>query len=648
MCGIVGWLSPAHEVDRTVLDRMRDALQHRGPDDANSWRSDDGHAGLGFRRLAIIDLAASASQPMTNEDGRLQLVFNGEIYNHRALRAELEARGHRFRTDHSDTETIVHGFEEWGHDVVHRLDGMFAFAIYDRRDRSLFFARDRVGIKPLYFTQVGGAFLFASEIKALLCHPDVPRDVDPWALYHYLSFLAAPAPLTMFKGIHKVPAGYRGVVAGADVRLEQYWDALPSTADRVAHATDVDGAATEVSRLLQAAVSKRLMSDVPFGVLLSGGIDSSLITALMSREMSQPVRTFTVGFSDYRRLNEIDEARAVAQRFATDHHEIMVAERDMAAYVPELVTTQDEPLADWVCVPLYFVSKLVRDSGTIVVQVGEGSDEQFCGYASYMGYLKLYEQYWEPWRRLPQSVRKAAASTAVAVGRMLDRGTLYADIAERAARDREHFWGGAVCFWETDKAQLLNRTAFDGAAGSTVAPADFATADTYEVVKHHLARLDGLWPGADVLARMTYMEFKQRLPELLLMRVDKITMSTSVEARVPFLDYRLVEYTMGLPMDVKLAGGVKGLLKKVSRGVIPDEVIDRPKVGFGAPMAEWLRGDFGREAEAAIMRSRLRERGFFDYERIARLFASHRAGTDRSLPLWTIYNLTAWYDRWIP
>jgi asparagine synthase (glutamine-hydrolysing) len=646
VCGIAGWVSSANRVDRSVLDRMRDALDHRGPDDAASWHSADGHAGLGFRRLAIIDLAASASQPMSNEDGQLQLVFNGEIYNHAALRVELEQRGHRFRTDHSDTETIVHGFEEWGRDVVHHLDGMFAFAIYDRRDRTLFFARDRVGVKPLYFTQVGGEFLFASEIKALLCHPAVARDVDPWALYHYLSFLAAPAPLTMFKGIHKVPAGHRGIVTGSDVRLESYWDALPRMTDRDRDGVDVDSAAGEVSRLLQAAVSKRLMSDVPFGVLLSGGIDSSLITALMSREMSQPVRTFTVGFSDHQRLNEIDEARAVARRFATDHHEIMVSERDMAAYVPELVTTQDEPLADWVCVPLYFVSKLVRQSGTVVVQVGEGSDEQFCGYASYMGYLKLYEQYWEPWRRLPQAVRRAAASTAVAVGRMLDRGALYADIAARAARDREHFWGGAVCFWETDKAQLVNRTAFSG-AGSEVAPTDFATADTYEVVKHHLARLDAVWPEADVLARMTYLEFKQRLPELLLMRVDKITMSTSVEARVPFLDYRLVEYTMGLPMEVKLAGGVKGLLKKVSRGVIPDEVIDRRKVGFGAPMAEWLRGDFGRDAEAVIMRSRLRERGFFDDDRITRLFASHRAGTDRSLPLWTIYNLTAWYDRWI-
>lgn len=645
MCGIAGWVSPRGQVAPPIVDAMRDALAHRGPDDRASWFAPDGRAGLGFRRLAIIDLAPTASQPMTNEDGQLQLVFNGEIYNHAELRRRLEARGHRFRSDHSDTETIVHGYEEWGAEVVQELDGMFAFAVYDRRDGSLFFARDRVGIKPLYFTQVDGEFLFASEIKALVQHPAVRRDIDPWALYHYLSFLAAPAPLTMFKDIHKLPAGYRGTVVAGEVRLEQYWDALPRPDPHHA-AVDVESACAEVSTLLQAAVHKRLMSDVPFGVLLSGGIDSSLITSLIAREQSQPVRTFTVGFSDHRRLNEIDEARAVAQAFATDHHEVMVSERDMAAYVPELVTTQDEPLADWVCVPLYFVSRLVRQSGTVVVQVGEGSDEQFCGYGSYMGYLKLYEQYWKPWRRLPRPMRQVAATVAVAVGRAVDRGGLYADIAARAARDREHFWGGAICFWETDKHQVVNRAAFAGVA-SGIGPAAFATADTFEVVKYHLSRIDTVWPSADVLARMTYLEFKQRLPELLLMRVDKITMATSIEARVPFLDYRLVEYTMGLPMAVKLAGGVKGLLKKVSRGLIPDAVIDRKKVGFGAPMAEWLRGEFGREAEATIMRSTLRERGFFDYERIRHLFAAHRRGADRSLALWTLYNLTAWYDRWI-
>jgi asparagine synthase (glutamine-hydrolysing) len=646
MCGITGWLSPRQGVDAATLAAMRDALAHRGPDAAGAWCAADAHAGLGFRRLAIIDLAETASQPMSNEDGRLQLVFNGEIYNHRALRARLEARGHRFRSDHSDTETIVHGFEEWGADVVHELDGMFAFAIYDARERRLFFARDRVGIKPLYFTQPGGDFLFASEIKALLRHPLVTRDIDPWALYHYLSFLAAPAPLTLFRGVHKVPAGCRGYVdAGGSVRLEQYWDARP--VERAGGATvTVEEAQAEVTRLLRAAVSKRLMSDVPFGVLLSGGIDSSLITALMAQELSQPVRTFTVGFSDHRRLNEIDEARVVARAFATDHHEVMVSERDMAAYVPELVTTQDEPLADWVCVPLYFVSRLVRQSGTVVVQVGEGSDEQFCGYASYMGYLELYARYWKPWRRLPAVVRRAAASAALAVTRATDRGALYADIALRAARDREHFWGGAVCFWESDKDRVVNRGAFAG-AGSVYAPAAFAAADTYPVVRHHLAQFDAACPSADVLGRMAYLEFKQRLPELLLMRVDKITMSTSVEARVPFLDYRLVEYTMGLPMAIKLAGGIKGLLKRVSRGIIPDAVIDRPKVGFGAPMSEWLRGDFGREAERTILASRLRERGFLKYDRIAQLFAAHRAGTDRSLPLWTLFNLTAWYDRWI-
>ena len=620
MCGIAGWISPRGRVRPEVVDAMRDALAHRGPDGAGTWCAADGRAGLGFRRLAIIDLAPAASQPMTNEDGRLHLVFNGEIYNHVELRGRLQARGHRFRTDHSDTETIVHGYEEWGADVVHKLDGMFAFAIHDSRDGSLFLARDRVGIKPLYFTTVDGDFLFGSEIKALLRHPSVSRDVDPWALYHYLSFLAAPAPLTMFRTFTSCRPGTRirrrARPADRACWARFCWRML-SRLRRWSRCGDV-------TRLLEAAVSKRLMSDVPFGVRLSGGIDSSLITALMARQLSRPVRTFTVGFSDYARLNEIDEARRVSRAFGTEHHEVLVAERDMAAYVPELVTTQDEPLADWVCVPLYFVSKLVRDSGTVVIQVGEGSDEQFCGYGSYMGYLELYQRYWTPWRRLAAAVRRGAAAAAAARSRTFDTGGIYADIAMRAAHNREHFCGGAVCFWESDKSLLLDRTAFRDVPGG-VAPAAFAAPDTYAVVRHHLERIDAVLPGADVLTRMTYLEFKQRLPELLLMRVDKVTMSTSLEARVPFLDYRLVEYTMGLPMEVKLSGGVKGLLKRVSRGIIPDEVIDRPKMGFGAPMAEWLRGDFGREAERTIQQSALRARGFFDSSHRAAL-ARHQAG----------------------
>jgi asparagine synthase (glutamine-hydrolysing) len=625
-------------------------MVHRGPDGAGAWLAPDRRVGLAFRRLAIIDLSANANQPMANEDGSVRIVFNGEIYNHRRIRCELAASGHAFSTDHSDTEAILHGYEEWGDDVVSHLEGMFAFAIWDERNRRLFFARDRVGVKPLYFTWADGDFLFASEIKALLAHPAVTPALELAAAYHYLSFLTTPAPLTMFRGIYKMPAGYCGSVdrAGA-FRVTQYWDALPPSIAE----TDADLTARTGS-LLEQAVEKRLMSDVPFGVFLSGGVDSSAIVALMSRHMDQPVKTFTVGFSEHERLNELSHARRVASLFKTDHHEVLVGERAMQEYLPTLVYSQDEPIADWVCIPLYFVSRLVRDSGTIVVQVGEGSDEQFCGYDSYMGYLRLYHRYWSPFRRLPANVRIGAAALARAASAALGRGSFYAEIIDRAARGREHFWGGAMAYWEPAKRRLMRGTEWrddrvNVPAGLEAAlPASFFCRDTFHVVQKYLKDFDGRVPAADILARMIYLEFKLRLPELLLMRVDKITMSTSVEARVPFLDHKLVEFTMGIPMDRKIHGNTpKYLLKKTLEGILPDDIIYRKKMGFGAPMREWLAGEFGRAAESTILNSRLRSEQLFDYGHVAQMFARHRAGQDTSLPIWTLYNLTAWYDHWV-
>lgn len=656
MCGIAGWLSlsTGDPVSEETLRRMRESMVHRGPDGAGTWMSPSRQVGLAFRRLAIIDLNQNANQPMPNEDGSLHIVFNGEIYNHRALRRELEAKGHRFRTDHSDTETIVHGYEEWGQEVVHHLEGMFAFAIWNERERTLFMARDRIGIKPLYFTSTGNAFLFASEIKALLEHPRVSAQVEPYALYHYLSFLTTPAPMTMFRGIFKLPAGHRMLVKpGGQISPERYWDPLPPwiVTNDPAQRSEAD-AVVRTRALLESAVEKRLMSDVPFGVFLSGGVDSSAITALMARQLEQPVKTFTVGFSDHQHLNELDYARRVATLFKTDHHEVLVDSRQMEAYLPTLVYSQDEPIADWVCIPLYFVSRLVRDSGTVVVQVGEGSDEEFCGYDSYMGYLRLYQKYWQPFRRLPAPAQHAAAALARWGSAVTGKAHIYTDIINRAANDREHFWGGAMSFWEPMKRRLLNQPEWRKVevpeSISRIVPGAFLTQDTFNVVSQYLSAADAGMPDGDILARMTYLEFKLRLPELLLMRVDKITMSTSVEARVPFLDHHLVGFTMGMPRELKTKNGTpKYVLKKALEGILPDDVIYRKKMGFGAPMREWLRGEFGRAAERTVMQSTLRDESFFDYQHIGGMFRRHRDGEDHSLPLWTLYNLTAWFDRWV-
>lgn len=664
MCGIAGILDigGTRPVDGTVLKAMGDSMAHRGPDGEGQWIAPDRRIGLAHRRLAIVDLSDEAAQPMCDAAETVWVTFNGEIYNHMALRALLEKAGHRFRTDHSDTEVLVHGYKEWGiGGLVDRLDGMFAFGLWDDGEKRLFLVRDRIGIKPVYFTRTAGTFRFASEIKAILADPSVPRDVEPAALNHYLSFMVAPAPLTMFKDIFKLPAGYlMEVDQSGRMEARRYWDAVPGKGIDPGDLKGLSDAAVEdfyttgIRDRLQAGIEKRMMSDVPFGVFLSGGIDSSANVALMSRLMDQPVETFTVGFKDYTHLNELDYASRVAKDFKTNHHEVLIDEGDMQGYLDDLVHHQDEPLADWVCVPLYFVSKLAKDSGVTVVQVGEGSDEQFSGYNSYRLYLKLHRWFWGAFNALPGPARKGAASVAKGLScshtPRLDR---IADILERGAKGQELFWGAAHAYWNIHKDRVLADPVEGGPwpvleeAGLNTA--GLGAADSGEVISALMQSFDSAHPGRDELTRMIHNEFKVRLAELLLMRVDKITMSTSVEGRVPFLDHGLVDFTMDIPQAWKVRGGEpKYLLKKALAGILPDEVLYRPKMGFGAPMAEWLRGDFGKQAETAVLGSSLLERGFFNHDHIARRFKNHREGRqDNALHLWLLFNLTAWHDHWI-
>src|SRR5262245_2910859 len=618
MCGIVGILSfrERGSIADRVIERMRDTMAHRGPDGSDTWISDDRKVGFGHRRLSIIDVGPAASQPMPNEDGRVVITFNGEIYNHANLRPLLVAAGHRFRTDHSDTEVLVHGYEEWSLEgLLHRIEGDYAFAIWDERKRSLSLVRDRIGVKPLYFAFVNGYLLFASEMKGIAEHPDFVPDVDPHALYHYLSFLTAPAPMTLMRGVYKLPAGCSLTVeASGAARMTRYWDAVPGRGIDPSEIANLSEKATEefyirgIRERLRAGVEKRMMSDVPLGVFLSGGIDSSTNVALMSEYSRHPAETFTVGFSDHTHLNEFEHAKAVADRFKTNHHEIFIQKSDMIDYLAKMIHHQDEPIADWVCIPLYFVSKLAHQSGMKVVQVGEGSDEQFCGYASYMGYLRLYHRYWQPFRKfLPKPVQYFLASMANLASALHPRLPIYTDIVDRAARDREHFWSGATVFWDTLKSKLVNEGGLGEPPDHSLAieagalDPSYLDADTFNVIRSFFGPLDRDHPGSDALTRMIYSEFRLRLPELLLMRVDKIGMSESLEARVPFLDHHLVEFTMDIPEHWKTKDGTaKYLLKKAVQGLIPDEIINRKKMGFGAPMREWLCRDFGSEVKSSI------------------------------------------------
>jgi len=637
MCGICGVLAfnDSFACDERVLAAMRDAMIHRGPDDAGLWRSPSGRVGLGHRRLSIVDVSPAGHQPMSNEDGSVWVAFNGEIYNHAELRPELEARGHRYRS-HCDTETIVHLYEEEGERCVERLDGMFAIAIWDERRRELFLARDRLGKKPLYWTRTHAGLAFASEIKALLRHPAVSADLDVEAFHDYLTFVCTPAPSTMFAGISKLsPAERMTVSAAGDIRSDIYWSPLSARASEELAGSSEDELSERLLELLRASIAKRMMSDVPFGVFLSGGVDSSTNVALMSELMSEPVRTFSVAFREHERYNELEYARRISRLFNTDHHEVLIDADDLVSFLPEMVHHQDEPIADWVCVPLYYVSKLARDSGTIVVQVGEGSDELFHGYENYIDAVARRRRYWEPFQHAPAVLRDSVARTALALARRTGRGVLHAQYVADAAAGRLPFWGGAICYTGELKRQIL--------AGNGNRP------DAYRIVQRLWDEAEHDLPGADLLQKMSYLELKQRLAELLLMRVDKMTMATSVEARVPFLDRELVEFALALPAEMKVRDGVgKWLLKRAVDGLLPSDIVYRPKQGFGAPVAEWFRGDLGTRAQQEIRSSSLAERGLLDYARIDELWAEHRSGRmDWSFQLWNLYNVSAWHDHWV-
>jgi len=639
MCGICGiWEYGAAQatIDRALVERLRDTMPHRGPDDSGAQVFDQGRLGLGFRRLSIVDLSPAGNQPMRGCANRnVWLVFNGEIYNHAELRAHLETRGHKY-SSRTDSETIIHLYEERGLDFVKEIEGDFAIALWDGEREQLVLARDRIGVKPLYFYQAGGRFLFASEIKAIFAHPAVTPELDERSLYHYLSFLTAPAPDTLFRGIQKLPAGHLLICdRRGSLQTKSYWDALPPNEIRDSESEQQ----AEILRLLRSSIKKRMMSDVPFGVFLSGGVDSSANVALMAEEMSRPVDTFTVGFRDEVELNELESARQIAQRFGTNHHEVMIGEDDMLRFLPDLVFHQDEPIADPVCVPLYYVSKLARAEGTIVIQVGEGADEIFSGYDKYVKYLRLYENFWQHAERMPRFARRAASAVAVPIMERTMKNSEALDLARRLGADEELFWGAAVVFDETLKAELL----------SAAMRARWPAASSYEVVRQYLESFEAQRPDSDFLARMTYLELKLRLPELLLMRVDKITMATSVEARVPFLDHHLVEYALGVPRELKVEGrSGKHILKRALEEILPRDVLYRRKRGFGAPVKQWFRGEMGKILTERVMNSPLRGRDFLNYDFVARLFDEHRRGArDWGFQLWALLNLSLWYERWI-
>lgn len=635
MCGIVGIVEyAAHEplIREELLERMSSVIAHRGPDDWGIWISQHRRCGFGFRRLSIIDLSSAGHQPMSTPDGRLTIVFNGEIYNHRALRAELEALGYRYRS-RTDTETILYGYDAWGEKVFERMNGMWALALWDEQAQKLICARDRIGKKPLYWWQHNGRFIFASEIKAILEHPAVERDVEWEELPNYLCLSMSSHERTLFRGIRKLPPAHLLVLdTQGNVELRRFWSprSIPELA-RI-EATDAE---EEILRLLRQSVADRMMSDVPFGVFLSGGLDSSINVALMAEQMDRPVETFTVGYRDIERYNEQVYARNISQLFGTHHHEVLISDRDAFPVLETMVWHEDEPNADPVCIPLYFLAELTRQSGTIVIQVGEGSDELFVGYPWMVREWRFGRTWWRYYQWLPQTMRMAFY--VIAKPFFQQQGAYRAlDYIRRAAASDPLYWGGGADIVPAYLELLFTR----------------AWAQYADLPRRYVRQLTnnamGVFHRPTLLQQMIWYELQHRLPELLLMRVDKITMAHSIEARVPFLDYRLVEFALNLPDQVRLPDRKtpKLLLKRAAERILPRDIIYRPKQGFAAPIDEWMRTVWYDYAKQTILDSYFVRSGIFSRFAIQHLFYLHRQKQHRlGKSLYTLLNLALWHRR---
>ncbi|MGI9166337.1 MAG: asparagine synthase (glutamine-hydrolyzing) [Pyrinomonadaceae bacterium] len=625
MCGIVGLVrNDGLDVDQALLGRMCAAIRHRGPDDDGFYVN--GPVGLGMRRLSIIDLK-SGQQPIHNRDRTAWIVFNGEIYNYRELRAKLEKLGYTFYTN-SDTEAIVHAYDRYGADCPKHLRGMFAFAIWDERTQELFLARDRVGKKPLLYAQVNGQFVFGSEFSALLLHPDIGRDIDFQALDHYLSFMCVPAPLTAYRAVRKLEPGHTLRWRKGDLRIERYWQ--PDFSKKIDIGEEEAG--ERAIEILRDAVRVRLMSEVPLGAFLSGGIDSSAVVALMSEESSDPVKTFSIGFEE-QDFSELHHARRVAEHIGADHHEFIVRP-DALEVVPLLVEHYGEPFADSSAIPTYYVARETRKHVTVALN-GDGGDESFAGYERYAA-MRLAEVYY----RLPGILRGSLVEPAV--------GLIPTSEGRRSrVRDAKRFLRAA----SLPKADRYLRwvSVFDREAKVDLYSESFRN----ETANAHAAALLDPWfakaNGAGIVDAALLADIMTYLPNDLLVKVDIATMAVSLEARSPFLDHHVIEFAASLPERLKLRGPTtKYLLKRVLKKLLPAENLSRRKMGFGVPIGLWFRGKLQPFLRETVLSEKALNRGLFKTSTVERLVEQHTSGErDYAHQLWTLLMLELWFRRFI-
>ncbi len=629
MCGICGIVDHRsnNRVEEKTISNMCGSLRHRGPDDEGIYLNKDSPSvGLGHRRLSIIDLSQAGHQPMTNEDGSIRLIFNGEIYNYRQLRDELKRLGHIFRSD-SDTEVMVHLYETYGEDCVNRLRGMFAFAVWDEKKKTLLLGRDRVGKKPLLYHHSSGTFCFSSEFTSILASGLIDKEIDLKALNYYLTFGYVPAPLSIYKGVFKLPPAHILVLKDGDIRLKRYWQLDYSPKTRISE----EEASGEVLKRLEEAVKIRLYSDVPLGAFLSGGIDSSAIVGLMSRVSGSKVKTFSIGFeeSDY---SELKYARAIADRFGTEHHEFIV-KPNAIEILPLLVERYGEPYADSSCIPTYYVSRETKRFVTVALN-GDGGDESFGGYERYQAMMVS-----ENLQRLPAYLRRITGGLA---------GILPDSVNQKdTLRRLKRFFASAGL----PRAERYLR--WVGILGE-IRPDDLYSgeflksarqADPLPVIEQYLSGAN----KPDLLDSLLSADTSTYLPDDLLVKVDIASMANSLEARSPFLDHELMEFAAKLPSDLKIRGSAKKyILRKAVKGLLPEENIRRRKMGFGVPVGQWFRGELKGFLRETLLSEVSLKRGYFRPDALKKIVEDHIAGKkDHTFQLWSLLMLELWHKKFM-
>jgi asparagine synthase (glutamine-hydrolysing) len=634
MCGICGKVNfdPQEKVSEELIHHMNRVLLHRGPDDNGTYissklktRNSKLKVALGHTRLSIIDLSQNAHQPMSNEDGLIWITYNGEVYNFREIRSILEANGHIFKSN-SDTEVIIHAYEEWAEECLQRFSGMFAFAIWDEPRQRLFLARDRIGKKPVFYYKDKKLFAFASELKALLTL-NIPRDIDLSSIHQYLTYQYIPAPWSIFKNIFKLPPAHYLMLENGDLKIKRYWEVDFSKKIKIKSERQLS---EEVFERLKESVRQRLISDVPFGAFLSGGVDSSIVVGLMSQIMQEPVKTFSIGFEEDI-YNELPYARQIAELFKTDHKEFVV-KFDALNILPELVRHYGEPFADSSALPTYYLSKMTSDYVKVAFS-GDGGDENFAGYDRYYA-LKLMRWF----RYIPKPVRTLSLVTLNKLGesdikskmkrlKRFIQGSLY-------PRNHEYFqW--MLVFQRDDMVALYDEAMIEMLKK--------------ENPHHYLINLFEHSTANDTVEKAMDVDIHSYLPFDLLVKIDIASMANSLEVRCPFLDHEFMEFTASIPLKYKLNGSVKKyILKKAFSKIIPDNILKRKKTGFGVPLSRWFRQELKEYISDILLSRQSLERGYFKSDAVRKLLAEHISGKiDHSPRLWTLLILELWHREFI-